>query len=142
MARPVLYMEIVGTLLLDKGGRLDVAPFARKFIEGVKERFDLRLLTSLQEHQAAAVARALEMPISYVPYPRALGKASAIDFREDFYWLEQDPTPADLLRLSDERRSDRLIPVNKRDGVTEAVLNKLLNVLKGPESTLEAASLH
>ena len=130
MRRPVLYLGIVGTLLLERGGRMDLAPFARKFIDQVKERFELRFLTSLQEHQAHAVAKALNAEVGYVPYPRVIGKASVIDFQEDFFWIDDDPAPSDLLKLSDERRSNRLIPVNRRDGVVEITLKKLLGILE------------
>jgi len=136
--KPVLYLDVVGTLLLDRGGRLDLAPFARSFMQQVARHFTLRFLTALQEYQALTVARALGTEVAYVPYPRALGKASVIDFAEDFYWLDDDPVPADLLKLADERCSHRLIPVSRREGVTEKVLSKLL-VLAGVEGgVLEA----
>lgn len=126
MAKPVLYLDILGTLMLDRGGELQLASYARTFVKAVRDRFELRFLTDLEEYQALGVAQALEAPISYVPYSRALGKAGALDFSEEFYWVDDDPTPADLLRLSDERCSERLIPVNRREGVTEATLKKLL----------------
>ena len=138
MQKPVLYLDIVGTLLLDRGGRMDLAPFAKSFLDQVKDRFELRFLTSLQEHQALAVARALNAEIDYVPFPRALGKAAVIDFSEEFFWIDDDPTPADLLRLSDARRSDRLIPVNRREGVCESTLRKLMGTLEDQERTVEA----
>ncbi len=138
MGRPVLYLDVVGTLLLDRGGRLDLAPFARRFLEQVKDSFELRFLTSLEEHQALAVARALKASIQYVPFPRALGKASAIDFSEDFYWIDDDPAPADLLKLSDERCSERLIPVNRRDGICESTLKKLRSLIAEAQEVTEA----
>jgi hypothetical protein len=126
MAKPVLYLDVVGTLLTEKGSGYEIAAFARVFVEGVKRIFEIRLLTTLEEHQALGVAKALDFQATYVPYRHALGKVSAIDFREVFFWVDDDPLPGDLLRLSDERCSDRLIPVSRREGVTEATLRKLL----------------
>jgi hypothetical protein len=127
MKQPILYLDIVGTLLVDRGSDLRPADFAQSFLDQVRAKFRVKLLSSLEEHQATFVARKLALEAEYVPYRRALGKASAIDFSDNFYWIDDDPTPADLLRLADERCSDRLIPVNRRDGVTEATLKKLLS---------------
>ena len=125
--KPLLYLDVVGTLLIDKGSDLKPADFTPVFLEQIKDRFRIRLLSSLEVHQASFVAKKLAIEAEYVPYRRALGKASAIDFREDFYWIDDDPSPSDLLRLADERCSDRLIPVNRREGVTELTLKKLLS---------------
>ena len=126
MSKPILYLDIVGTLLLEKGGEMEMAPFAQEFVNRVRDSFELRILSSLEEHHAARIAKHLGVDAAYVPFRRALGKASSIQFDEAFYWVDDDPNPADLLRLSDERCSDRLIPVNRREGVTEATLDKLL----------------
>lgn len=125
--RPVLYLDIVGTLLVDRGADLKPADYTTAFLDQIRGKFRVRFLSSLEQHQASFVARKLAIEAEYIPYRRALGKASAIDFRDDFYWIDDDPTPSDLLRLADERCSDRLIPVNRREGVTEATLKKLLN---------------
>jgi hypothetical protein len=125
--KPVLYLDVVGTLLVDKGSDLRRADFTDTFLGQIRDRFRVRLLSSLEVHQASFVAKNLDLDAEYVPYRRALGKASAIDFREDFYWIDDDPSPSDLLRLADERCSDRLIPVNRREGVTELTLKKLLS---------------
>jgi hypothetical protein len=127
MKQPILYLDVVGTLLVDRGQDLKPAEFTQAFLEQVRGKFRVRLLSSLEEHQASFVAKKLAFDAEYVPYRRALGKASAIDFKDNFYWIDDDPTPSDLLRLADERCSDRLIPVNRREGVTEATLKKLLN---------------
>ena len=127
--KPVLYLDVLGVLFVDRGGKPEPVAFAKEFIEGVKGSFELRFLTRLEEHEALRASRRLGVEIGFVPFRRALGKASAIDFREEFYWIDDDPTPADLLRLSDERRSERLIPVNRREGVTEATLKKLRTVV-------------
>jgi hypothetical protein len=125
--KPVLYLDIVGTLLVDRGPELRPADYTIAFLDQIRGKFRVRFLSSLEQHQATFVAKKLAIEAEYVPYRRALGKASAIDFRDDFYWIDDDPTPSDLLRLADERCSDRLIPVNRREGVTEATLKKLLN---------------
>ena len=124
--KPILFLDIVGTLLLERGGEMEIAPYAQSFIDGVRHTFDLRFLTSLEEHHAKRVGARLGVDAEFVPFRHALGKSSAIPFGVSFYWVDDDPTPADLLRLSDERCSDRLIPVNRREGVTEATLAKLL----------------
>jgi hypothetical protein len=126
LKKPVLYLDVVGTLLVEKGSDLKPADFTPAFLEQIRGRFRIRFLSSLEAHQASFVAKKLAIDAEYVPFRRALGKASAIDFRENFYWIDDDPTPADLLRLADERCSDRLIPVSRREGVTEATLKKLL----------------
>jgi hypothetical protein len=131
--KPVLYLDVVGTLLVDKGDDLKPADYTPAFLEKVRDRFRIRFLSSLEVHQATFVAKKLAIEAEYVAYRRALGKASAIDFRENFYWIDDDPTPSDLLRLADERCSDRLIPVNRREGVTELTLKKLLNTLEQHE---------
>ena len=123
---PVLYLNVVGALLLDRGGELELAPFAQEFVDGIAGKFQVRLLTSLEEHQALRVCRALKLDASYLPYRHALGKTSSMDFSRPFFWVDDDPSPADLLRLADERCSERLIPVNRREGVTERTLAKLL----------------
>jgi hypothetical protein len=137
--RPVLYLDVVGTLLADKGGRMDVAPFAAAFVKDVGARFDVRILSALEEHQAMRVCKSLQLKASYVSYRHGLGKSSSIDFSENFFWVEDDPSPADLLRLVDERCSDRLIPVTRREGVTAQTLRKLNDCLETPtiERTVE-----
>jgi hypothetical protein len=125
--KPILYLDVVGTLLVERGSDLKPAEFTPAFVEQIRERFRIRFLSSLEPHQASFVAKKLSIDAEFVPFRRALGKASAIDFSENFYWIDDDPTPADLLRLADERCSDRLIPVSRREGVTEATLRKLLS---------------
>lgn len=125
--KPILYLDVVGTLLVERGSELKPAEFTPSFLDQIRSRFRVRFLSALEAHQASFVARQLALDAEYVPFRRALGKASAIDFRENFYWIDDDPTPSDLLRLADERCSDRLIPVNRREGVTEATLRKLLS---------------
>lgn len=129
MRKPTLYLDVVGTLILEKGGEMAVAAGARRFVEAIQPQFRVVLLTELEEHQALRVARALGLERArYHPYRRALGKTSAINLDSDFFWIDDDPEPSDLLRLSDERRSNRLIPVNRREGVSETTLKKLLEV--------------
>ncbi len=140
MRKPVLYLDVVGTLLLEKGGELTVAPFAKPFVEAVKDHFQVKLLTTLEEHHALRVSRALGLVADYLPYRHALGKASSIRFDEVFFWVDDDPGPEDLLRLSDERCSDRLIPVNRREGVTEGTLKKLLNTFRDLQGAQKSES--
>lgn len=124
---PILYLDVVGTLLVERGSDLRPAEFTPAFLDQIRGKFRVRLLSSLEAHQATFVAKKLGIDAAYVPYRRGLGKTSAIDFKEDFYWIDDDPSPTDLIRLADERCSDRLIPVNRREGVTELTLKKLLS---------------
>ncbi len=139
MPKPVLYLDVVGTLMIEKGKRLELAPEARAFVDRAKERFELRFLTTLEERHAVAVARALETDIRFVGFRHNIGKAAAIDFSENFWWVDDDPTAADLLRLSDERRSDRLIAVDRRTGVTLATWRKIASALDGDDATERSA---
>lgn len=127
--KPVLYLDVLGALYVDRGGVPTKAAFAASFVDAVKGQFRLRILTCLEEHEARALLKPFKIDPEFVPYRRALGKASAIEFREPFYWVEDDPTPADLLRLADARSSDRIIAFTKRDGATEQTLKKLLATL-------------
>jgi hypothetical protein len=126
--KPVLYLDVLGALVVDRGGELVKCAFAQTFIDAVKTKFRVRILTSLEEHIARAEMKQFKFEPEFLNYRRALGKASAIDFRDPFYWIDDDPSPADLLRLADERCSDRVITVSRRDGVTEQTLKKLLSV--------------
>jgi hypothetical protein len=135
--KPVLYFD-VGAFVVERQGAPAKAAYAQTFLDAVKGRFKLRLLSSLEEHVARARLKLLRFEPEYVPYRRALGKASAIDFRTPFYWIDDDPTPADLLRLADERASDRVITITKRDGVTEQTLKKLLATLEEHTAAAEA----
>jgi hypothetical protein len=137
--KPVLYFDVLNTLVVDRGGVLTPTPYAAKFVEAVKSRFRLRLLTSLEEHVARAQLKPFKIEPEFVPYRRALGKASAIAFHEPFYWIDDDPTPADLLRLADERCSDRVITVSKRDGATEQTVKKLFATVEEHATEKEAA---
>ena len=78
MRKPVLYLDVVGTLLLEKGGELTVAPFAKAFVEAVKDHFQIQLLTTLEEQHALRVYRARGLVAEYLPNRHALGQASSI----------------------------------------------------------------
>lgn len=121
----MLYFDVLGALVVDRGGEMTKAPFAQAFVDAVKSKFRLRVLSSLEEHIARAQLKQFKIEPELISYRRALGKASAIDFRDPFYWIDDDPSPSDLLRLADERCSDRVITVSRRDGVTELTLKKL-----------------
>src|SRR5262245_51000810 len=70
--KPVLYLDVVGTLLVDKGTDLRPADFTETFLGQVRDRFRVRLLSSLEVHQATYVAKSLHLDAEYVPYRRAL----------------------------------------------------------------------
>ena len=128
--KPNLYLDIVGTLVLQEGSSFRLAPFAREFITEVREHFHLEFLTSLSEPAAIEVAELLEVPIAYGTYRRGLGKVSGIDFSHPFLWIDDAPTARDLMRLAEERCSSQLITVNGKDGVTRVTLGKVENCLE------------
>ncbi len=132
-SKPSLYIDFLAAFFVEKADGLEVAPFTREFIAAVKGRFRLRCLSEIPEAQALKIARSLGFECDYVAWSRGLGKAKAINMSETFYWIESDPSPSDLLRLSDARCSERLIPIVKREGVTPATLKKL-------ELTLDASA--
>lgn len=138
MNKPVLYLDVVGTLLLEKGGEMAVSSYAEEFVQNVQKHFRPVLVTSLAEHQAMRVAKAIGLSASFIAHRKAMGKSSAIDFRQPFVWVDANPTPSDLLRLSDERCSERLIPVNRREGVTEQTLRKVIMTLQEIQGIAQA----
>ncbi|MEZ6197737.1 MAG: hypothetical protein R3F20_18775 [Planctomycetota bacterium] len=133
-ARPVLYLDIIGTIVLQEGASFRMVPFAREFIRELGGRFRLVFLTELSEMAAREIANLLETEVEYAPYRKGLGKVSGIDFSRSFLWVDDAPTSRDLMRLAEERCSGQLITVNGRDGVTRTTLNKV-------EACLEEMSL-
>jgi hypothetical protein len=123
--RPTLYLDIVGTLVLQDGAHFKLAPFARDFIDAVKDRFKMIFLTSLTESTARDIADVLGIKVPYGIYRRGLGKVSGIDFSRPFLWVDDAPTSRDLMRLAEERCSGQLITVNGKDGVTRLTLKKV-----------------
>ena len=132
--RPNLYLDIIGTLVLQEGTRYRLAPFAKEFIATIKESFDLKFLSELTSAAATEIAELLEADIEFIPWRKGLGKVTGIDFAKDFLWIDDSPAPRDLMRLSEERCSSSLISVNGRDGVTRVTLDKV-------EASLERLAL-
>ena len=123
--RPNLYLDIIGTLVLQEGTRYRLAPFAKEFIASVKDDFNLRFLSELTPNAAAEIADLLEADVDFIPWRKGLGKVTGIDFAHDFIWVDDAPAPRDLMRLSEERCSSSLVSVNGRDGVTRVTLDKV-----------------
>lgn len=123
--RPTMYLDIVGTLVLQDGSKFRLAPYAREFVDSVRDRFRLVFLTSLSMQTAAEIAQVLEADFDYGEYRRGLGKVSGIDFSRPFLWVDDAPTSRDLMRLAEERCSGQLITVNGKDGVTRQTLKKV-----------------
>lgn len=123
--RPTLYLDIVGTIVLQEGTSFRLAPFARDFVDSIKDRFKIVFLTSLTEQTAKDIADVLEIKAQYGTYRRGLGKVSGIDFSKPFLWVDDAPTSRDLMRLAEERCSGQLITVNGKEGVTRAALKKV-----------------
>ncbi|MCB9834356.1 MAG: hypothetical protein H6807_17970 [Planctomycetes bacterium] len=123
--KPTLYIGIIGTLVLQEGANFRVAPFAREFINCIRERFRMTFLTRLSETAAREVARLVDAEISYTHHKKGLGKVSGIDFARNFIWIDDAPNSRDLMRLAEERCSAQLITVNGKDGVTRSTLKKV-----------------
>ena len=128
--RPNLYLDIIGTLVLQEGTRYRLAPFAKEFIATVKDNFDLKFLSELTPTGAAEIAELLDADIEFIPWRKGLGKVAGIDFGKDFLWIDDSPGPRDLMRLSEERCSSSLVSVNGRDGVTRVTLDKVEGALE------------
>ena len=122
---PNLYLDIVGTLVLQEGSNFRLAPFAREFIAEVRGRFHMIFLTRLSRAAAREVAELLESDFDFGLYRKGLGKVSGIDFSRPFLWIDDAPSSRDLMRLAEERCSSQLITVNGKDGVTRTTLNKV-----------------
>lgn len=123
--RPILYLDIIGTLVLQEGASFRMVPFAREFLRELGGRFRLVFLSELSEIASREIASLLEVDIEYAPYRKGLGKVSGIDFSHPFLWVDDAPTSRDLMRLAEERCSGQLITVNGKDGVTRSTLNKV-----------------
>ena len=122
---PTLYLDIVGTLVLQEGSNFRLAPFAREFINALRDRSRMRFLTRLSNVAALEVSSLLETEIEFGNYRKGLGKVSGIDFSRPFLWIDDAPTSRDLMRLAEERCSAQLITVNGKDGVTRSTLTKV-----------------
>ncbi|MEE9391593.1 MAG: hypothetical protein V3W41_03720 [Planctomycetota bacterium] len=123
--RPILYLDIIGTLVLQEGSSFRVVPFAKEFVREIADRFQLVFMTELSRGAAREVADLLEMKVGYGDYRKGLGKVSGIDFTRPFLWVDDAPGSRDLMRLAEERCSGCLITVNGKDGVSRATLNKV-----------------
>lgn len=128
--RPNLYMDIIGTLVLQEGKRYRLAPFAKEFVSTIKNDFDLKFLSELTPQAAAEIAELLNADIEYIHWRKGLGKVTGIDFSKEFLWIDDAPAPRDLMRLSEERCSCSLVSVNGKDGVTRVTLDKVENSLE------------
>lgn len=124
-AKPVLYIGIVGTLVLQEGSSYRVVPFSREFLGEIAPRFQIVFLTRLSLVAAREVASLLGIDASYGEWRKGLGKVSGIDFTQPFLWIDDTPSSRDLMRLAEERCSGRLITVNGKDGITRTTLNKV-----------------
>lgn len=123
--KTILYLDVIGTLVLQEGSRFRLAPFAREFVFTVRDQFELVFMTGVSESTAKRVSSLLDTEIAYGYYKRALGKVTGIDFDRRFIWIDDAPNSRDLMTLCDERCSGQLIIVNGKDGVTRATLNKI-----------------
>lgn len=128
--KPTLYIGIVGTLVLQEGANFRLAPFAREFINCIRQRFQMTFLSRLSETAAREVAKLIDAEIGYTHHKKGLGKVSGIDFAKSFIWIDDAPSSRDLMRLAEERCSAQLITVNGKDGVTRSTLQKIETCLE------------
>lgn len=130
LTQPNLYLDIVGTLVLQEGSSFRLAPFAREFVSELKDRFHLIFLSRLSHAATTEVADLLGADFEFGSYRKGLGKVSGIDFAHPFVWVDDSPSSRDLMRLAEERCSAQLVTVNGKDGVTRATLNKVETCLE------------
>jgi hypothetical protein len=127
--RMTLYLDIDGVFLRGTGpsvwnGSWEVAPHTAEFLEWALSHHNPVWLTARDrpgtgEGVSEAFANALggspslSQLAARIPFRQWEGaKTTAMDFREDFLWLDDCPRPADLLRLEREGCVDRWIEVN------------------------------
>lgn len=120
--RPILYLDIMGTVVLAQGQSNRLAPFAKDFVKALKNDFEVRFLSEVSEEEAKEVSRRLGASIGYAPWRHAIGKYTGIDFSRPFIWVDDAPSARDIMKLSEERCSDRLVNVSGREGVTDDTL--------------------
>jgi hypothetical protein len=147
--RVTLYLDIDGVFLRATGpsvwnGSWEVAPHTVEFLEWALSHHSPVWLTARDklgngEGVSEAFANALggcpdlSQLAARIPSRQWKGaKTTAMDFREDFLWLDDYPRPADLLRLEREGCVVRWIEVNT-DTQPDALLSviDLINVRTG-----------
>ncbi|WP_173984040.1 hypothetical protein [Magnetospirillum sp. SS-4] len=139
--RVTLYLDIDGVFLRGVGpsvwnGSWEVAPHTVDFLEWALSQHCPVWLTArdrpgtgegVTEAFASALGGSpiLSELVARIPFRQwESAKTNAMDFREDFLWLDDCPRPADLLRLEREGCVDRWIEVN-----TETQPDALLYVI-------------
>lgn len=128
-----LYIDIDGVLLHTKNVR--VAEYVEEFIDYIITHFDCYWLTT---HCKGDATTAIQYLSQYLP-PNILGKmqcvqptdwdtlkTDAIDFGEEFYWLDDYPFQAELNVLKRYNMEDRCIIVDlSRKGELKQLIQKL-----------------
>lgn len=128
-----LYIDIDGVLLHTKNVR--VAEYAEEFIDYITTHFDCYWLTT---HCKGDAATAIQYLSQYLP-PNILGKirciqptdwgalkTDAINFNDDFYWLDDYPFRAEVNVLKQHACEDRCIVVNlNREGELKRIMLNL-----------------
>lgn len=126
----VLYLDIDGVLLRSAvPGALwnagwEIAPHAETFLRGaIEHHAPFWLTTRDRSGSHAGIVRAFRecwnwdealepLLLAVTPQPWEASKAAAIDMQADFYWIDDDPGPFDLMLLERQGRRDRWVEAN------------------------------
>jgi len=124
--KPTLFLNPEGTLLVD-GEHPDhylearVAPFAGDFLAWATKHFHVRWLTDLAPNKAFYLAEKLGRAGHEIPYCSfSEARSSAIEPRNEFFWVDTHLTPMDVSWLAQHGKADRFLAVNPVVGVTDA----------------------
>ncbi|WP_152426600.1 hypothetical protein [Paramagnetospirillum caucaseum] len=121
------------------GGECEISPHALEFLQFSVLNFNCFWLTARDRSgNIKNIEAAFKMALKVEIIPGELAsliqdirpvywsgtKTTAIDLESDFYWLDDNPHPDDLLRLESAGRLDRWVEVN-----TEVNFDDLLRVM-------------
>lgn len=147
----VLYLDIDGPLLRSVvpgavwNAGWEIAPHAGEFLLwAIEQHAPFWLTTRDRSGSHAGIVRAFRecrnwdeelepLLLRITPLRWDASKAAAISMDADFYWIDDDPGPFDLMLLERQRRRDRWIEANT-DVFPEALLAVMtvINVLTEP----------
>lgn len=135
----VLYLDIDGPFLRSAvpgavwNAGWEIAPHAETFLRWAIERHTPFWLTTRDRSGShAGIVRAFRecrnwddalepLLLRITPLRWDASKAAAISMQADFYWIDDDPGPFDLMLLEQQGRRDRWIEVNT-DVFSDALL--------------------
>jgi hypothetical protein len=118
---PVLYLDVDGVLRYAHQGVWKLRLEAESFLEWAVTEFECRWLTSwrdpsreLPRHFGLRIPPGISETawLDFDSDGTPLGKSAAINFKEDWRWIEDAPTSFDIERLREARQLARLIKVD------------------------------